>query len=119
MAFYSSCFDAFSALLVGMSKSKLIPISLETAAPEIGAPDLTELRVIIRPFPKDTAERRCYRYLLQQMQAAPDPPATTKAEFETTCRRQYHVTVESFDYCWREAIKATGAQWDQPGRRSR
>jgi hypothetical protein len=25
--------------------------------------------------------------------------------------------IGSFEYCWREAIKASGARWDQPGRR--
>src|SRR4051812_39151663 len=94
-------------------------ISLETGAPELGAPDLTELRTGIRPFPKDAAERDCYRYLRGQMQATPDRPRETKAKFKTTCRRRFHVTVDSFEYCWREAIKASGTRWDQPGRRPR
>ena len=93
--------------------------SLATGAPELGTADLTELRILTRPFPKDAGERRCYRYLLEQMQASPDRPRGTKTEFEETCRSRFHVTVESFDYCWREAIKVTCARWDQPGRRPR
>jgi hypothetical protein len=97
----------------------LSAVSLETGGPEFGAPDLTELRTVIRPFPKDAAERDCYRYLLEPMQATPGHPRTTKGEFEKTCRRRFHVTLDSFEYCWREAIKASGARWDQPGRRPR
>jgi hypothetical protein len=91
-------------------------VSLETGAPELGAPELTELRTVIRPFPKDAGERDCYRYLLDKMQATPDRPPGTKAEFKKTCRRLFHVTVDSFECCWREAIKTSGAGWDQPGR---
>ena len=94
-------------------------VSLVTGSPELGTPDLTELRTLTRPFPKDARERDCYRYLLEQMQAAPDRPPRTKAEFEKTCRPRFHVTLDSFEYCWREAIKVTGARWDQPGRRPR
>jgi hypothetical protein len=97
----------------------LSAVSLETGAPEIGAPDPTELRIDIRPFPKDAAERDCYRYLLEQMQATPERPHATKAELKKTCRRRFHIMVDSFDYCWRAAIKASGARWDQPGRRPR
>jgi hypothetical protein len=93
--------------------------SLETGGPELGAPDLTERRTVVRPFPKDAAERDCYRYLLEQMQATPDRPRGTKAEFEKTCRQRFHVTVFTFENCWREAIEAIGARWDQPGRRPR
>lgn len=82
--------------------------SLETSGPKFGAPDLTELHTLIRPFPKDARERDCYRYLLQQMQVTPDRPRATKGEFKETCRRRFHVTVDSFEYCWREAIKASG-----------
>jgi hypothetical protein len=52
----------------------LSAVSLETGAPEFGAPDLTEHRTFIRSFPKDAAERDCYRYLLEQMQATPERP---------------------------------------------
>jgi len=102
------------------SKKPSVPlsaVSLEIGAPELGAPDLTEFRTLIRPFPKDAGERDCYQYLLEQMQATPDRPRRTKAEFEKACRRRFHVRVDSFDYCWREAIKVTGARWDRPGRR--
>ena len=105
-----------------MKRKSSIPlsaVSLTTGAPELGTPDLTELRTFVRPFPKDARERDCYRYLLEQMQASPDRPRGTKAEFEKACRRRFHVKVDSFDYCWREAIKVTGALWDQPGRRPR
>ena len=95
----------------------LTAVSLEVGPPEFGKPDLTELRILIRPFPKDVGERGCYRYLLEQMQATPDRPRGTKPELERTCRSLFHVTVDSFEYCWREAIKVTGARWDQPGRR--
>jgi hypothetical protein len=94
-------------------------VSLETGGPVFGAPDLTELRPEIRPFPKDTGERDCYRHLLAQMQATPDRPPAKKADFKETCRQRFHVTVDSFEYCWREAIKTSGARWDQPGRRPR
>jgi hypothetical protein len=94
-------------------------VSLETGGPEFGAPDLTELRIVKRPFPKDAKERGCHRYLVEQMQATPGHPRATKGEFKKTCRRRFHVTVDSFEYCWREAIKASGASWDQPGRRPR
>jgi hypothetical protein len=110
----------FRLLLACMPAKKppisLSPLSLETGAPELGTADFSEVRNVPRPFPKDARERDCYRYLLEQMQAAPDAPHRTKAEFEETCRRRFHVTAESFDYCWREANKVTGAGWDQPGR---
>ena len=92
---------------------------LGTGGPEIGVPDPTELRIDIRPFPKDAAERDCYRYLLEQMQTTPGHPRATKDEFEKSCRRRFHVTVDSFERSWREAVKASGARWDQPGRRPR
>jgi hypothetical protein len=92
------------------------PLSLKAGAPVLGTPDLTENRIVLRPFPKDAGERDCYRYLLEQMQAPPDLPRRTKDEVEGTCRERFHVTVDSFNYCWREAIKVTGAPWDQPGR---
>ena len=97
----------------------LSAVSLAAGAPILGTPDLTELRVLTRPFPKDGKERACYQYLLEQMQATPDRARRTKAEFKMTCRRRFRVTVESFDYSWHEAIKVTGARWDQPGRRPR
>ena len=92
-------------------------VSLKTRAPEIGTADFTEIRNVPRPFPKDAGERRCYQYLLHRMQASPDHPFGTKAECKGACRRRFLVTVDSFEYCWREAIKATGARWNQPGRR--
>jgi hypothetical protein len=111
---------AFRLLLACMPAKKpsisLSPRSLEAGAPELGTADLTEVRKVPRPFPKDAGERNCYRYLLGQMQATPDHPHETKAEFENTCRRRFQVTAGSFDYCWREAIKVSGARWDQPGR---
>jgi hypothetical protein len=102
------------------SKKLSIPlsaVSLETGAPGLGMSDLTEFRTVIRPFPKDAAERDCYQYLLEQMQATPDRPPGRKVEFENKCRRRFRVSVDTFEYCWREAVKATGANWDQPGRR--
>jgi len=89
---------------------------LETGAPDFGTADFTEVRNVPRPFPKDVGERACYRYLLREMQATPDHPHGTKAEIEKYCREHFHVTADSFEYCWRDAIKATGACWDQPGR---
>jgi hypothetical protein len=96
--------------------TSLSPLSLETGPPELGTPDFTEIRSVPRSFPKDAGERACYRYLLEQMQATPDRPHGTKAEFEKICRQRFDVRVESFDYCWREAIKVSRARWDQPGR---
>ena len=99
----------------------LTAASLETSGPELGTPDLTEHRIIIKTglSRRTTAERDCYQYLLEQMQASPDRPSTTRAKLENTCRPRFRVKAESFDYTWREAIKVTGARWDQPGRRSR
>jgi hypothetical protein len=94
----------------------LFPVSLETGAPDLCTPDFAEVRNVPRRFPKDGGERDCYRYLLRQMQASPDRPHGTKTEIEKYCREHFHVTVDSFEYCWRDAIKATGARWDQPGR---
>lgn len=97
----------------------LSPRSSETGAPELGTADFSEIRNVPRPFPENAAERACYKYLLAQMQGALDGPHQRKDEFEEICRRRFHVTVDSFDYCWREANKVTGAGWDQPGRPSR
>ena len=102
------------------SKKPSIPLSAVSSAtgtPEFGPSDLTEFRTLIRPFPKDVGERDCYQYLLEQMRASPDRPRGKKAEFEKVCQRRFRVNVGSFEYCWREAIKVTGACWDQPGRR--
>jgi hypothetical protein len=113
----------FRCLLACMPATKppifLSTVGLATDAPELGTPDLTELRTLIRPFPKNAGERGCYQYLLAQMQATPDRPPVTKAGFKKNCQRRFHVTLESFEYCWREAIKVTGARWDRPGRRPR
>jgi hypothetical protein len=106
-------------LLLACMPAKKPPISLETGAPELGTPDFTEIRNVPRPFPENAAERACYQYLLEQMQAAPNRAPRTRPEFERECRRRFRVTVDSFNHCWREAIKVTGARWDQPGRRSR
>jgi hypothetical protein len=95
----------------------LSPVSLEKGAPELGTPDLTEFRTVIRPFPKDAAERDCYQHLLEQMQATPDRAPGPKVDFEDSCRWRFRLSVDSFEYCWREAIKITGACWDRPGRR--
>jgi len=46
----------------------LATAGLETAAPAVSTPDLTEHRTRIRRFPKDAGERECYQYLLEQMQ---------------------------------------------------
>jgi hypothetical protein len=72
----------FRLLLACMPAKKppisLSPLSLETGAPELGTADFSEVRNVPRPFPKDARERDCYRYLLEQMQAAPDAPHRTK-----------------------------------------
>jgi len=98
---------------------EMFALGLETEGPQIAAADLSEDRIVKRQFPKDAAERDCYRFLLVQMQATPDRPPRTRAEFKEICKNKFRVTVESFGYVWREAIKATGARWDQPGRRPR
>ena len=87
----------FGRLLACMPAKKpsisLSKAGLKTAAPELDAPDLTEFRPLIRPFPKDAGERACYQYVVEQMQASPDRPRETKAEFEKACRRRFHVKV--------------------------
>jgi hypothetical protein len=97
----------------------LFAIGLTVGRPQIGKPELTELRKLIRPFPKDAAERACYGYLLGLMQASPEQQRSPKAELKKYCRRTFRVTVDCFEYCWREAIKVSGANWDKPGRRPR
>jgi hypothetical protein len=95
------------------------PLDLQTGAPELGAPDLAEHRNLVRTFPRDARERACYQYLLREMQASPIHSPSTKANFEEKCRARFHLTKDTFNYCWREASKVTGARWDRPGRRSR
>lgn len=113
------CIQAFTP--VTKPSISLSAVSLETGAAEFGTVDFTEIRNVPRPFPNDAAERDCYRYLLKHMQATPDRPPNNKTrdEFEKTCRLLFHVTVPSFEYCWREANKVIGARWNQPGRRPR
>ena len=114
------CLSTVRVYFAGMSRKKpisLTAVNLKTGAPEIGTSDLTELRRLSREFPKDDGERECYKYLLRLMKAEPQLPPKTKAELKETCRRKFRVTVDCFEYCWREAIKVTGAAWDKPGRR--
>jgi hypothetical protein len=99
------------------TRHSLFAVSLEPSAFEACGPDLTEFCIVVRPFPKTTQERNCYQYLLAEMQAMPNCPQGTRAGFKKTCRSRFRVTVDSFNYCWREAIKASGADWDEPGRR--
>ena len=101
------------------TKPSLFAVNMQTCAPDIGTPDLTELRRSIRQFPKDDGERKCYLYLLEEMRSAPRKPPATKEHFDEDCRDKFRIKAASFDYCWREAIKVTGARWDQPGRRPR
>jgi hypothetical protein len=116
----SRCVQAFTGRMPMTKPSiSLSAVSLETRGPGFGAPDLTELRTVVTPFPKNAGERDCYRYLLEQMQSTGGHPRATKGEFEKTCRRRFRVTRSSFESCWREAIRASGASWDQPGRRPR
>jgi hypothetical protein len=106
-------------LLVPKPPIAISGASLETDPPEIAQAELTEFRIVKHPFPKDRPERDCYGYLLKEMQATPDRSSRKKIEFQKYCRRHFKVTVESFENAWREAIKVTGARWDQPGRRPR
>jgi hypothetical protein len=99
------------------SSAPISAIGLETNPPEIATPDLTEFRIEKRAFPKDVAERNCYGFLVGEMQAAPDHAIKTRSEIAAICRKRFRVTVESFQYLWREAIRVTGARWDKPGRR--
>jgi hypothetical protein len=98
-----------------------IAVGLQIAELEFGRPDFAEYHTTRRLFPKDERERRCFQYLQEQMRAAPDRAPKTRAEFEKFCRSQrgFGVTRQEFEYCWREAIKVTGACWDRPGRRRR
>jgi hypothetical protein len=73
-----------SRRLIACMPAKKFPISLsavslETGPPVLGTPDLTELRTLIRRFPKDAGERDCYQYLLEEMQATPNRPRGKKA----------------------------------------
>jgi hypothetical protein len=104
-------------LLVPKPPTPIAALSLETGPPEIAQAELTEFRIVKRPFPKDRPQRDCYGYLLKEMQATPDRPSRTKAELKKSCRRKFKVTVESFNDAWRAAIEVSGARWDQPGRR--
>jgi hypothetical protein len=54
-----------------MMSTNLNPCDLQTGAPELDPPDLAEHRILVRTFPKDAQERKCYQYLLQQMQGHP------------------------------------------------
>jgi hypothetical protein len=95
-------------------------VSLEMTPPELGVPDFAEHRRFIRTFPKDRAERDCLRYLVDVMKASPEEQTAKKADLERFCRQQFRITAGSFDdYCWPEAIKASGANWDRSGRRPR
>jgi len=106
-------------LLTCMLPTKIDPCDLQKGAPELGNAELAEHRILVRTFPKDAQERDCYRYLLQAMQASPLHPPETKADFEDRCRARFRITKDSFNYCWREASRVTGARWDRPGRRPR
>jgi hypothetical protein len=89
---------------------------LKGVPPELDFADLAEFRVVMRPFPRDRAERECYRHLLERMRASPDRPPGSKPSFEKYCRARFRNTKDSFEYCWREAIKVSGASWALPGR---
>ena len=65
---------------------------LQTGAPELGAADLAEHRILVRTFPRDAQERNCYQYLLHEMQASPIHSPSMKADFEDRCRARFHVT---------------------------
>jgi hypothetical protein len=67
-------------------------------------------------IPQGRSGARLLSILAGEMQATPDRPHGTKTEIENYCRKRFRVTVDSFQYCWREAIMVTGAHWDQPGR---
>src|SRR4051812_37204915 len=95
------------------------PEDLVTGPPLSGTGELTEQRILTLSFPNNERERRCFQYLLHQMEAMSEHPSKTKTEYSKLCRQKFRVTVGSFESCWREAIKATGVQWDRPGRRPR
>jgi hypothetical protein len=90
-----------------------------TSAHELGTADFTELCKVRRPFPKDAGGTRLLSLSGGANAGHAGSAHRRKAEFEEFCRRRFHVTVDSFDYCWREANKVTGVRWDQPGRPSR
>jgi hypothetical protein len=101
------------------TKNSMRAGSLISGKPKLGVADLTEFRSEPRPFPKNAAERACYCYLLEQMRASPRYQSATKAELEDRCRQRFRVTKKSFEYCWRQATRVSGACWDRPGRRPR
>jgi hypothetical protein len=98
---------------------EIFAASLAIMQPEMGVALFAEGRISTSLFPKDEAERACFEYIVAHMLASPNWQQSTKAELERDCRSQFNVTVGSFDECWREAIKASGACWNQQGRRSR
>jgi hypothetical protein len=102
-----------------MMPTNLDPRDLQMGAPEFSAADVAEHRFLVRTFPRDSQERACYEYLLQEMQVSPIYSPSTKADFEERCRARFRVTKESYLYCWREASRVGGAHWDRPGRRPR
>ena len=93
----------------------LSAVSSETGVPKFGTVDFTEIHTIPRPFPKDAKERRCYQYLLQQMQAAPDRPRATKPELKEFCRRWFRVTVESFSTAGAKPLRPAAPFGISPG----
>src|SRR5262245_3312365 len=98
---------------------KMSAASLETMPPEIGMPRFAKGRIFIRVFPKNEAEAVWFEYLHALMRASPKYQQSTKAKLEKYCRQQFDVTVESFRYCWREAIEHSKACWNKQGRRRR
>ena len=77
--------------------------------------DLAEY--FLKLFPIDEGVRGSVHYMVGQMEASREELTITKAELKKICRQQFGITASSFDdYYWPQAIRLSGANWDQPGR---
>jgi hypothetical protein len=100
-------------------RNRVIATGVSVKHVRVDAPDLTKHWTVQTrvSFPKNQPQRRCYKYLCDQMRASPDRRPKRKDEFFfDDCRKPFGVSFKDFDECWREAIKATGANWHRGGR---
>jgi len=92
--------------------------------PRPGAPsdfeDKLALCIKVRPAQKlpttVVAETRCRQWLIPMMTASLKAPRKTKSEYCTAAKSLFGVSGRAFNRAWKDAIKTTRAEWDQPGR---